>query len=61
VEQSKKMVDPEVLPALDSPPKSGVWVEGHPGEDLTDEEVEAGERLGAAIDIDDDEDNGHFN
>jgi hypothetical protein len=43
----------------EDPPKSGVWVDS---EDLitdpTDDELNAGEFLGQAIDVDDDEDDG---
>lgn len=40
-----------------SPPSDGAW-RSWSGADLTDGEVEAGERLGRSIDPDDDEDNG---
>jgi hypothetical protein len=55
------MTEPEdtVLPA-DEPPKSGVWVDSE--DDVlaqpTEAELEAGQRLGEAIDTDDDEDTG---
>jgi hypothetical protein len=46
----------EVLAELDDLPKGGAWADEHP--ELTDDEVEAGERLGRSIDVDDDDDNG---
>lgn len=48
---------PAELPALDDPPRSGVWVE-HDTLELTEEEIAEGNRLAAAIDPDDDHDNG---
>lgn len=44
------------LPAVDEPPRNGRFAENHP--ELTDEEIAAGNALGAAIDVDDDADNG---
>lgn len=53
------MTEPVPLPQLDNPPRSGKWVDPHdPIEEITPEQVEAGEYLGARIDIDDDEDSG---
>lgn len=49
----------EVELEADEPPKSGEWVDVH---DVlmspTDEEIEAGNRLGESIDPEDDDDNG---
>lgn len=45
------------LPQLDEPPASGAFIE-HDDFEITDEEAEAGKRLGQVIDPDDDEDNG---
>lgn len=42
----------------DDPPR-GPWTDPHaPLEEMTDAEVAEGNRLGATIDVDDDEDNG---
>lgn len=41
----------------DEPPKSGEWVDIH-DEELSEEEISEGQRLGMDIDVDDDEDNG---
>lgn len=49
------MADVIVLPELDEPPAVWIDVEGPP---VTDEEAAAGNELGAAIDVDDDEDSG---
>ncbi len=46
--------EPE-LPVLDSPPKSGIFID-HDDEPLTDDDVDLGNALGAVIDIDDDTD-----
>lgn len=48
---------PFLLPEVDTPPKSGVWVDPEEWE-VTDEEVEHGNRLGETIDVNDDEDAG---
>lgn len=45
------------LPVLDDPPRSGVFVE-HDDLELTDDEISAGNDLGEAIDVDDDQDAG---
>lgn len=45
------------LPA-DEPPKDGTWVDFCDSDELSPEEIEAGEALREAIDPDDDEDNG---
>ncbi|WP_167760425.1 hypothetical protein [Blastococcus sp. CT_GayMR16] len=45
----------EELPVLDQPPASGVFVD-HDDEPLTDDDVELGNALGEAIDVDDDDD-----
>lgn len=45
------------LPALDTPPSAGVWVE-HTDLALTDDDVAEGNTLGESIDVDDDHDNG---
>lgn len=50
------MAEPE-LPPLDSPPKSGVFID-HDELELTDDDIAAGNLLGERIDIDDDTDNG---
>lgn len=43
----------------DEPPKSGEWVDVHDVlANPTDEEIEAGNAMGEAIDPDDDDDNG---
>jgi hypothetical protein len=47
---------PPVEAPVDEPPKDGVWADEHPP--LTDEEIAAGNHLGATIDPDDDNDNG---
>jgi|GEM_PF-1518669 len=51
--------DPATLPAIDDPPKSGVFVD-HEEFFLapTPEEIAEGNRLGEAIDVNDDLDNG---
>lgn len=51
------MSDPIDLPAVDEPPRSGVFIE-HDELELTDDEIAAGNQLGAAIDVEDDDDNG---
>ena len=51
------MSDPADLPAVDEPPRSGVFVE-HDELELTDAEIAEGNRLGQVIDPDDDEDSG---
>lgn len=48
----------EQLPAVDTPPQSGAFVE-HDELVLTDEEIAEGNRLGGSIDILDDADNGN--
>lgn len=45
------------LPILDSPPRSGVWVE-HDEIELTPEEIAEGNRQSAEIDVTDDHDTG---
>lgn len=45
------------LPAVDTPPQSGVFVE-HDELVLTDEEIAEGNVLGESIDVYDDEDSG---
>lgn len=50
---------PETLPAVDTPPATGVWVE-HDMLELTDDEIVAGNHQGEAVDINDDDDNGHW-
>lgn len=49
--------EPIDLPAIDEPPKSGVFIE-HDDLIPTDDEIDEGNRLGEEIDVDDDEDNG---
>lgn len=46
--------------AVDELPSSGVWVDSHDDvlELITQEEIDAGARLGELIDPDDDDDNG---
>lgn len=44
-----------VLAQLDTPPKSGVFVD-HDDEPLTDDDIAVGNQLGEVIDIDDDDD-----
>lgn len=51
------MSESNELPAVDQPPKSGVFVDPD-DTPLSDAEIAAGNALGAAIDIDDDEDAG---
>ena len=51
------MSEPVELPAVDEPPRSGVFVE-HDELELTDAEIAEGNRLGQVIDPDDDEDSG---
>ena len=48
----------KILPELDDQPKSGVYAPELAELDATPEEIEAGNRLGQTIDVDDDEDNG---
>ena len=50
------MSEPE-LPILDSPPKSGVYID-HDAVPVSDEDAEIGNRLAEIIDVDDDDDNG---
>lgn len=45
----------DVLPQLDDPPKSGVFVD-HDAEPLTEDDIALGNALGEVIDVDDDED-----
>lgn len=53
------MTEPIDLPVIDEPPKSGVWVDHEEWfGDLSDDEIAEGNRLGGAIDPDDDDDNG---
>lgn len=49
------MPAPTRLPEIDSPPER--WVDAEDFE-ITDEELELGNRLGQTIDVDDDEDGG---
>lgn len=50
------MTDPDdLLPVLDEPPKSGVFVD-HDDAELTEDEIALGNALGKAIDLGDDED-----
>jgi hypothetical protein len=43
----------------DEPPSSGTWVDSHDVlGNLTQEEIDAGQRLNELIDLDDDDDNG---
>jgi hypothetical protein len=51
------MSEPVLLPVVDTPPKSGVFVDADDMA-LTPEERDEGNRLGREIDIDDDFDNG---
>lgn len=51
------MSEPVQLPVVDTPPRSGVFVD-FDDEGLTPEQREEGNRLGREIDIDDDFDNG---
>ena len=51
------MSEPVELPAVDTPPRSGVFVDSD-DLGLTPEEREEGNRLGRLIDVDDDFDNG---
>lgn len=44
-----------LLPTLDRPPTSGVFV-GHDDDDLTDDDIALGNALGQVIDVDDDTD-----
>lgn len=46
-----------VLKQLDTPPKSGVFVD-HDDEPLTADDIAVGNALGEVIDIDDDDDRG---
>jgi len=46
-----------ILPAVDSEPKSGTWVDPEEFEP-TPEEIAEGNRLGEVIDVNDDDDNG---
>jgi hypothetical protein len=48
------------LPAIDGPPRDGVYRDAHVRAfgKLTDDELAEGNRLGQAIDVDDDTDNG---
>lgn len=45
------------LPVLDSPPRSGVFVD-HDDLVLTSQDIERGNELGDLIDVDDDDNNG---
>lgn len=47
----------DFLPALDEPPKSGVFVD-HDAEPLTEDDIALGNALGEVIDVDDDDDAG---
>ena len=47
--------DPELLPELDSPPTSGVFID-HDAAPLTPDDIALGNALGAVIDVDDDDD-----
>ena len=47
------------LPAVDDPPKTGRWVDHEDWfEGLSEDDYAEGNRLGSAIDPDDDDDNG---
>lgn len=46
-----------LLPVLDEPPKSGVFVD-HDDAPLTEEDIALGNALGRVIDVDDDSDSG---
>lgn len=48
-------VPDDLLPELDSPPRSGVFVE-HDDLALTEDDIALGNALGDVIDVDDDED-----
>lgn len=48
---------PDLLPVLDSPPRSGVFVD-HDAAPLTADDIALGNALGEVIDVDDDDDNG---
>lgn len=50
------MTEPD-LPTLDTPPKSGVFID-HDDAPLTDDDVAVGNALGEVIDAADDDDNG---
>jgi hypothetical protein len=45
----------DLLPVLDEPPKSGVFID-HDDAELTDEDVALGNALGEVIDVEDDDD-----
>ena len=45
----------DVLPQLDEPPKSGVFID-HDAEPLTADDIALGNALGQVIDVDDDHD-----
>jgi len=47
--------DPELLPELDEPPKSGVFID-HDAHPLTEDEIALGNALGEVIDVDNDDD-----
>lgn len=47
-----------LLPEMDDQPKGGYWAPELSELELSPEEIAAGNAMGAAIDIDDDEDNG---
>jgi len=47
--------DDDLLPVLDTPPKSGVFID-HDDAPLTDDDIALGNALGQVIDIDDDDD-----
>lgn len=51
------MTEAKPLPILDSPPKSGVFVD-HDDLELTDDDIALGNALGDVIDVDDDNDDG---
>jgi hypothetical protein len=50
------MSEDDLLPELDEPPKSGVFVEHDHLGALTPEEIALGQELGRAIDVDNDDD-----
>lgn len=45
----------DLLPVLDEPPKSGVFID-HDSEPLTEDDIDLGNALGDVIDVDDDDD-----
>lgn len=53
-----RSTEPVELPVLDDPPKDDYWAPEVNEITPTDEEIEAGNRIGQQISIVDDEDNG---